>query len=187
MLNRTSATKPVLANKNSNIIQVSLVICRRYVPPFWTVNRHRLNCTALSVIIPLAPRGITEKIPEWKIYPSCCTFSVPGLPFGLFETVCQKLNNLAIWPFFGLFWKLKKIVSFKACFERIWAKITIFYKIPQIVLVILPKFHQKFGLYLAFFHFWGFGLFWNCLWPNLAFFTFLDLATLFRTSVGREG
>ena len=31
-------------------------------------------------------------------------------------------------------------------------------------------------------HFWEVGLFWNCLWPNLASFIFLDLATLILTS-----
>ena len=39
----------------------------------------------------------------------------------------------------------------------------------------LMKFKKKF---LGLFYFLGFGLFWNCLRPYLAFFIFLDLATL---------
>ena len=85
---------------------------------------------------------------------------------------------MAIWPFFGLFWKLKKIVYFKACFGQICAKLSLFYNIFKYVFLVLANFLQKFGLYLAFFHFFGFGLFWNRLWPNLAFFIFLDLVTL---------
>ena len=56
-------------------------------------------------------------------------------------------NGLAIWQFLGLFWKLKKIVPCNACFGKMWAKVMIFYKILKSVLVILPKFHQKFGLF----------------------------------------
>jgi len=56
-------------------------------------------------------------------------------------------RNKMIWPFFGLFQMLTKIVYFKDCFGQIWAN-------------------------FKHFHFSGFGLFWNCLWPNLAFLIF---------------
>ncbi len=40
--------------------------------------------------------------------------------------------------------------------------------------MFLKIFGRKFGLF-SFFRIWSF---WNCLWPNLAFLIFLDLATL---------
>ena len=60
--------------------------------------------------------------------------------------ICETIwSRVAIWPFlklfarnkmvlpfghfFGLFRKLKKIAPFRACFGKIWSKITIFYKI----------------------------------------------------------
>ena len=92
--------------------------------------------------------------------------------FGLFWNNLPEIKwfgHLAIWPFFGLFWKLKKLVPFNACFEKIWAKPTIFSEILKFVSLVLANFLWKFSPYLAFFHIWGFGLFWNCLWPNLAF------------------
>ena len=78
---------------------------------------------------------------------------------------------------FWAFWMLKKIVYFKACFGKIREKISIFYEILFYDLVIFTNFWRKFVLYLSFFIFevWPF---WNFLWPNLAFFTFLDLVTL---------
>jgi len=53
------------------------------------------------------------------------------------------------------------------------SKFQAFYEIHNFDLVILTIFWWKFGLYLTFFHFSGFGLFWNCLWPNLAFLNFI--------------
>ena len=101
--------------------------------------------------------------------------------------ISLKNNETHLWRAglpFGHFLKLKKIVPFKACFGKIWAKLNIFGKIKKklscfskLSLNIWPLFGlylafiwPLFGLYLAFFHFWGFGPFWNCLWPNIAFF-----------------
>jgi len=67
-----------------------------------------------------------------------------------------------IVPFRGLFWKnLRKIcnISCNSNFESIY-------------------FNKKFWKKLAFIR-----PFWNCKWPNLAFFTFLDLATLVQTTL----
>ncbi len=79
-------------------------------------------------------------------------------------------GHLAI---FGLFLMLKKILYFKACFGEIWENLTIFYDIITLTLVILTIFLKKNLLSLGFVgpfkNFYGFGLFWNCLWPNLAF------------------
>ncbi len=103
---------------------------------------------------------------------------------------------VAIWPFlnglperklFGhlaIFWILKKIVYFKACFWEIWAKLAIFYEIIPLNLVILTNLWRKFDLYLAFLSSLRIWPFWNCLWPNLAFLIFLDLATLGYLLVG---
>ena len=85
-----------------------------------------------------------------------------------------------IWPFWqylALFWMLKKIVYFEACFGEIWAKLAIYYQIHTLNLVILTNFQWKFGLYLAFFIFENLAIL-NCLWPNLAFLIILDLTTL---------
>ena len=67
----------------------------------------------------------------------------PGLQFG-------KGQISQIWPYLKLAWpflKDEKIVHFKACFGQIWAKL-------KYVFIL-----WKFDLSLAFFHFWGFGLF----------------------------
>ena len=79
--------------------------------------------------------------------------------------------NKMAWPS-GPLLKLKKIVSFKVSFGKIWVKNTMLYKILKIFLAIIPKFHRKFGIIWLFFLFWGFGLFWNCLWPKLTFLFF---------------
>ncbi len=98
--------------------------------------------------------------------------------FGLFWNSFLEIKwfgHLAFsWPFFnleensiflGLFWiNFSKTYNILWCFKKIW--------------YILVNFLWKFGLYLAFFTIWEFGLFWNCLWSNLAFFIFCDLATL---------
>ncbi len=93
---------------------------------------------------------------------------VAWLPFGLFEgqiiqiwPILKWFGHLTIfWPFFSIKENtIFKIVCFKACFDKIWAKLAIF------------------------FHFWVFGLFWNCLWPNLTFLIFLNLATLTRSDL----
>ncbi len=65
--------------------------------------------------------------------------------------------------YFRLFLMLKKTLSFQTC---------------------LGKKHQFFKsyflcLYLACFHFYWFGLFWNCSW-KIDFIKFLSLETLFR-------
>jgi len=77
------------------------------------------------------------------------------LPFGLFETVCQKLNDLAIWPYFSLFY-IDKNSIFLDLFWTNLSKFKTLYEILNFNSVILTK---KIGLYLAFFHFSGFGLF----------------------------
>ena len=87
-----------------------------------------------------------------------------GLSFGLFETVCQESIVLGIWPFFGIVWKLKKIVP--SCYGKIWEKITKFYKILKIV--VLLKFHQKFGLF-SFLRIWPF---LKLLMANFGLFSF---------------
>jgi len=98
------------------------------------------------------------------------------LQFGLFW------NSAPDWKWFGLLWMLKKKnIYFKACFGEIWAKLSIL-KLKLGILPLKKNLRRKSGLYLALFHLWGFGLFWNCLWPNLAFLIFLDLATLERTT-----
>ncbi len=74
-----------------------------------------------------------------------------------------------IWPFFGLFWMLKKIVYFKACSGEIWSKCAIFYDIISLNLVILTNFWRKFGLYLAFL---------KLLMAKFGLFNFFDLANL---------
>ncbi len=79
-------------------------------------------------------------------------------------------NDFAILPFFGSFWKLKKIVYFKAYLS----KTCNIYEILTLKLVILTNFWRKFGLYLAFFHFWWFGLFettYGQIWPFNFFWT----------------
>ncbi len=58
------------------------------------------------------------------------------------------------------------------------SKFQTFYEIVNLNLVILTIFLQEIWPLFGLFHFWGFGLLWNCLWPNMAFLIFLDLATL---------
>ena len=101
-----------------------------------------------------------RRIIVWKLTADCRnpvqSGSQQGCHLAFFETVCQKWNGLAIfWPF----WKLRKIVPFNACFGKIWAKLTIFYKILKFFSLVLANFFE----YLAFFHFWGFGLFLRLL------------------------
>ena len=70
-----------------------------------------------------------------------------GCHLAFCETVFQKFNGLAsYWPF----WKLKKIVPFKVCLRKIWAKITIIYELLNNDLVILHKFHKKIDLFKFF-------------------------------------
>ncbi len=90
-----------------------------------------------------------------------------GCHSAFFEKVCQKQNDSAV---LGLFWMLRKIVYFKACFKEIWAKLAIIDEILTFNLVILTNFLPKFDLYLAFF-----GLYFVFIWP---FFIFEDLAFL---------
>jgi len=62
-----------------------------------------------------------------------------GCHLAFFETVCQKLNYLAIRPCFGLLWMLKKIVYFKACFGEIHLlldKFCLFYFLDLATLVV---------------------------------------------------
>jgi hypothetical protein len=93
--------------------------------------------------------------------------------FGLFWNSFLEIKwfgHLAFsWPFFnleensiflGLFW-----LNFNKIYNILW-----YFK--KKIWYILVNFLLKFGLYLAFFTIWEFGLFWNCLWPNLAFFIF---------------
>ena len=88
--------------------------------------------------------------------------------------------RVAIWPLKRPFWKLKKIVPFKVCFGKMWAKITIFYKILKNVLVISPKFISSkknwplFGLFFIF-EKWPF---LKLQMANFGLFIFWDLATL---------
>ncbi len=84
----------------------------------------------------------------------------------------QKKHSLAIWPFFGLFWMWSKIVYFEASFGEIWAKLAIFYEILTLNLVIYANFWGKFGLYLAFYRFWGFVLFETAYGQILLFLFF---------------
>ena len=55
--------------------------------------------------------------------------------FGLFETVCH------------LLWLFLKVEEVKGLFWKNLSKNYHIFKIPKIVLVILPKFHQKFVLF----------------------------------------
>ena len=63
-------------------------------------------------------------------------------------------NCLPEMKCFALFWHLQKIAHFKECYGQIWAKLTIFYKIPKFVF-LLANFLEKIGLYLASFIFEG--------------------------------
>ncbi len=96
------------------------------------------------------------------------------LPFGFFEIVCQNQNGSAIWAFFnigknrifqGLFWA--NLIKFQTFHETLNFNLVI-------STILLKKIWLLFGL---FFIFW-IRPFLNCLWPNLAFFHFLDLASL---------
>ncbi len=73
------------------------------------------------------------------------------------------------WPFFNL----EENNIFLGLFWLNSTKHPTFYDISKFIWYILVHFLGKFGLYLAFFTIWEFGLFLNCLRPNLAFFYFL--------------
>ena len=102
--------------------------------------------------------------------------------FGLFWNCLPEIKCFGHLAIFWPFWKLKKIVPFKAYFGKIWAKITILNEILNLDIVILTNFWRKFGLF-SFLRIWPF---WNCLWPNLAFLIFLDLVTLIFSSLRRS-
>ncbi len=48
--------------------------------------------------------------------------------------------------------------KYQACFRKIRAKLVVFYEFLILNLAILTNFERKVGIYLAFFHFSGFGL-----------------------------
>jgi len=73
------------------------------------------------------------------------------LPSGLF-----KGQIIQIWPS----WMMMKIVYFKACFFRNLSK-------SCNILWNSNSESSYFNKFLkTFFHFWGFDLFWKCVWPN---------------------
>jgi hypothetical protein len=63
----------------------------------------------------------------------------------------------------------KKLKHFKACFEKIWANLTIIYDIIK----LLELFKQTFGLLRTFFHLRGHGLFENCFFGQIWRYVFL--------------
>ncbi len=96
-----------------------------------------------------------------------------GSHLASFETVCQKSNSLAIWPFPDLFLILRKYHIFRLVYEKYEHNLqyyfTIFYEILNLKWL---KIWRKFILYLCYFYFWWLGLFetaYGQIWPFLIF------------------
>ncbi len=90
---------------------------------------------------------------------------------------------------FGHFWPFlncDKNSIFSGMFWINLSNFQTFYKILNFNLVILKKFWRKFGLYVVFFHFSGFGLFetaYGQIWPYKFFWTWQPCAHLFCVAV----
>ncbi len=84
-----------------HIMLVNLYVSKR--------NCFPIACHCVSKIVQhLSRNDCLFDPPNVRKWRQCCT----GFPFHLFETVCQKQNYFAIWPFLGLFQILKEMVSF---------------------------------------------------------------------------
>ena len=81
-------------------------------------------------------------------------------------------KNKMVWPCFGLFWMLKKIIHFGPVLEKSEKNSQYFTRFYNLFLRVLANFLWKIVLYLSLFVFWGFGLFLKLLIANLAFSLF---------------
>ena len=73
--------------------------------------------------------------------------------------------------YFLAFLKVDENSTFYGLF---YEKLETYYEILKFVLVTLTNFQRKFGLYMAFLNFWGFGLFktlYTLIWPFSYFWT----------------
>jgi len=97
------------------------------------------------------------------------------LPLCLFWNDLQEIKRFG---HFLLFYDSWKKLFFEACFGEIWAKLTIYYEILSLNLIILTNFRKKFGLFWSFWPFFLFGLFFGLfetaydqIWPFNFFWT----------------
>ncbi len=87
--------------------------------------------------------------------------------FGLFCNSFLELKWFCHLPFSWPFFNIEEKSIFLGLF---WLNFNKKCNILQYFKIYLIYFGKIYIENLAFFTIWEFGLFWNCLWPNLAFF-----------------